>query len=70
MTGKWIGWYEYDDVRAQLLSGSFRSGYTITIESMIGNNFSGSVSDDPATSAMHETGKVEGIIAGDKIYFT
>jgi hypothetical protein len=69
MIGKWIGWYEYDDVRAQLLTAAFKSGYIIIIESFDGHAFAGSVKDDPKTSPMHDEGKVEGRVDGSKIYF-
>ena len=69
MIGKWVGWYEFDDVRVQLLTASFRSGYTISIDKFDGKFFSGSVVDDANTSIMHEVGKIEGSLKGEKVFF-
>jgi hypothetical protein len=69
MIGKWIGWYEFDDARVQLLTANMKSRYTIFIDTLTGNSFSGSVQDDPDSSMMHEVGKIEGFLKGDKIYF-
>lgn len=69
MTGKWLGFYQYNHQEAQRLNGFERTFFIINIQSFDGENFKGTVQDDVDTGGMKEEGIVEGYVEGNNVFF-
>jgi hypothetical protein len=68
LTGVWKGYYTYNKKYYKNKEG-VKNHFTITIENVSGNSFSGKVEDDAATGGTSGVGRVEGKVKGDKIEF-
>lgn len=67
--GKWQGTYTFDDKRVNLARGFDHTAFVIEITTLHGNQFTGTVQDDPNTGGMEGIGTITGHVDKDRIQF-